>query len=205
MVKVLSARESYVNLKDDAKQSKNALDKAWSVASKAAMMLHRPKTIGKGKSKKLATFVDRNGIEKPCPTRTLKTLKKHSIAVLLSAAFAEVAGITAEEADTVKVNASGEKETAPACPVMTAGAGLLFEQAITAYAQSVFLSALEICHGMAMHSKVTSGAMMAACQITNQRIAAAGVTPTMQSNMTVWRRKGPNAKKKVAPDAQVEA
>jgi hypothetical protein len=194
-----------VNLKEDAKQSKNALDKAWSVASKSAMMLQRPKTIGKGKSKKLATYIDKHGVEKPCPTRTLKTLKKHSIAVLLSGAFAEVAGITAEEAGTVKVDASGEKATSPAMPVMTAGAALMFEQAITAYAQSAFLSALEICEGMSMHSKVTSGAMMAACQITNQRIAAAGVTPTMQSNMTVWRRKGPNAKKKVAPDAQVEA
>ncbi|MDA9603551.1 hypothetical protein N9S30_00185 [bacterium] len=202
MTKIASSRESFVNLKEDSKKSKNALDKAWSVASKSAMMLQRPRTVGKGKSKKLATFVDRHGVEKPCPTRTLRTLKKHSLSVLLSGAFAEVAGITAEEAGTVKVDASGEKDTAPARPVMTAGAALLFEQAITAYAQSAFLSALEICEGMSMHSKVTTGAMMAACQITNQRIAAAGVTPTMQSNMTVWRRKGPVAKKKAAIEAR---
>jgi len=202
MVKVQSSRESFSNLKEDAKASKNALDKAWSCASKSAMLLCRPRTVGKGKSKTLATFTDRHGVVKPCPTRTIKTLKRHSLAVLLSGAFSDVASTTIEESGAVRVDASGEKDTAPACPVMTAGAALMFEQALTAYAQTAFLAALEICEGLGLHRKVTLGAMSAGCHITNTRIAAAGVTPTIQSNFSQWRKApmAKNKKKKTAPE-----
>jgi len=187
MPKVVSSKESAIDVKKDAKLSKTSIDKIWSVASKSAMLLKKPKTVGKGKNRRLKTFVNKNGEVKNVPVRTIRTLKKHSIAVLLSGAFADVAGEVSSEATLVNSDAKGEKTTAPALPVMTPGAALLFEQAITAYTQSVFLTGLDICEGVGLHQKVTSNCMIAAAQITNNRISSASMIPTVQTSFTAWK------------------
>jgi len=196
MGKVPSPRDSYLKVKTDAKLSKTALDAIWGVAGKASMMVKKPRFTGKGKSKQLATYKDKNGVERPVACRTLRTLKKNTISTLLSAAFAEVAEITSAEGACAKLAPSGgEIKTAPALPALTKGAILLFEQAVTAYTQSVTLAALEISEGMGIHRKITVGAMAAAAGITNKRITTCGVTPTIQSIPTVWRDE-PKAKPK---------
>lgn len=57
-------RQTYLNVTSDAKLSRNAID---------SMLSKRPKFIGKGKSKQLATYTDKKGVEKPIASRTRRT------------------------------------------------------------------------------------------------------------------------------------
>jgi hypothetical protein len=174
-----SSQVSGKNLMVGTKANNKAYNAMWSVANKAPLFLRKAKYTGTGKTRKRATTV-RFGKEVVVAQKTNRCTRRHPIRVLMSAATAECAAILKHETDMLRVDADGERESAPFLPALQPGAELLIEHALTAYAQTMFDKATRIRESLNMHKKVTTGSMQAAAEITNRAVfASAGMCPGM--------------------------
>lgn len=203
MPTIKSADLSMHQIRSDAKKSAKNFNAAWNVAAKAPCFLKKQKYVGTGKDKRVATVVDRNGVTKPTPRRTNRCLRHHAMKILLSSAIDDAAKTAEEELEEMAQEALGENKRAPALYTLSKGAQMAFEQALVAYAQSIFENANRIVENAGVHAKVTPGAMKAAAEMVNTNITRATAIAPFVFHTNLYSK--PAAKKtKKAADAGKE-
>ena len=176
MPKVNTADLSCFNIRADARKSAKAFNSAWGASDKAPYFLKKAKMVGTGKERRPATVTDKNGITKVVARRTNRCLRRHAMRALLSAAIYDSAYTLEIENAIMGIEASGEMARAPGMYTISKGAAMLFEHALSAYAQTVFHTASNIVDNAAVHMKVTTGAMKAATEIINTSLTRASST-----------------------------
>lgn len=176
--KIWSAEKSAKNCKADASLLIKKYNAAWGVAPKSALFLRRPKMVGTGKNKKRATMKNTKGVEVPVPQKANRALRTPGIKTLFSGAAAEVTGMLKREAEQLKTPIEGELKVAASLPSLSKPAELAFEHALSAYAQTIFSTALGLKTSIGQHDKISAGAMSAAAEIVNSKVfASASLAP----------------------------
>ena len=147
-------------------QNKTAVARMWSTASTAP--LFNKKIIRKAGAPKPA-----NG-RKPGKYRVNRALSAHTIKALASGAAANASALIQKEAVMLRCDTSAESHKYPILPCVTKSAAMLFEQAVIAYAQSLFQAGTEIKNSFPKrHKKVTQRCAQASCDSVNAAIAQA--------------------------------
>lgn len=201
-----SAEKSAKQVREDSVAVARASNAAWSHANKSPLMLKKAKYVGSGKAKKRATMM-RKGEEVPVPIKTNRCVRKNAIRTLFSAAAYAATQRLAQEAGEMDMSPQGEATVAAYLPNYAKGVDLLLEQALVAYAQTCFDTAVRIKSSMNMHKKCTAGCMQAACEIVNSSVfSSAGIAPGVVVAGVVKPRKkaAKKAKAAAAEDASVE-
>ena len=198
--KVWSAEKSAKSLKESAALLTKRTNVAWAVAPKSSLFLRKAKFVGSGKNKKRATMV-RNGKEVPIPQRSNRCLRSTTFKTLLSGAAAAVDEQLKLDAAALHTEVPGELSVAAALPVMSKPAELELEHFMAAYASTVASLAASIKDDLKLHTKVTVGAMLAACEIVNRRVfSSTGFAP---GTFVVSTK--PRSKAKAAKGAKAKA
>jgi len=202
MPKVATADLSCFNIRSDARKSAKAFNAAWGASEKSPYFLKKAKMIGTGKERRPATVTDKNGITKPVPRRTNRCLRRHAMRTLLSAAIQDSAQTLEIENKIMGIEAMGEMARAPGMYTISKGAAMMFEHALSAYAQTVFFTASNIVDNTGVHMKVTQGAMKAATEIVNTNLTRASSTAPFVFHANRYKQ---TAKKKKGAEKTKEA
>jgi hypothetical protein len=209
MPKINTADLSAFNIRADARKSAKAFNSAWGASEKAPYFLKKAKMIGTGKDRRPATVTDKNGITKPAARRTNRCLRRHAMRTLLSAAIQDSAYTLAIENKIMGIKATGEMARAPCMYTISKGAAMMFEHALSAYAQTVFDTASNIVDNTGVHMKVTQGAMKAATEIVNTNLTRASSTSPFVFHSNLYKKAAKKSKKgaektKEAPQEEQE-
>lgn len=154
--------------------------------------------IGSGKNKKRATMKNAKGVEVPVPQKANRALRTPAIKTLFSGAAAQVTGMLKREAEQLKTPIEGELKVAASLPSLSKAAEFAFEHALSAYAQTLFSTALGLKTSIAQHGKISAGAMSAAVELVNGRVfASASLAP----GIVVPIAKKPRKKRALKPKA----
>ena len=209
MPKVNTADLSCFNIRSDARKSAKAFNSAWGASEKAPYFLKKAKMIGTGKDRRPATVTDKNGVTKPAARRTNRCLRRHAMRTLLSAAIQDSAQTLAIENAIMGIEATGEMARSPGLYTISKGAAMMFEHALSAYAQTVFNTASNIVDNTGVHMKVTQGAMKAATDIVNTNLTRATSTSPFIFHANLYKQTAKKSKKgaektKEAPQEEQE-
>jgi len=206
MVKQISwsAEKSAKILRTDAAAISKSTNVAWSCAKKSPLFMRRPKFIGTGKTRKRATMTNRFGVEVNIPQRANRCVRTAVYKTLLSGGAASANEILQAEGFAFKADVEGEANVAAALPKMSTGAEIMLEHAIGAYTKTIFDVAARVKDSMNMHSKVSMGCMLAACEIVNRSVFSSGLAPATVIFDTAARATK-KKKKKVAADPKADA
>ena len=157
---------SMMNTINATYQNKTAAARMWSTASSAP--LFNKKIIRKPGAPKPP-----NG-RKQSKLRVNRALSTHTIKALASGAAANANALIQKEALVLRCDTTGETPKYPLLPCVTKSAAMLFEQAVIAYASSLFAAGVDIKNSFPRkHKKVTQRCAQASCDAVNSAIAQA--------------------------------